>query len=76
MILDERARETYAERTRWLDIRRTKQMVRYNLNFSRAVKTVAAMSNAEGEIKWYKPIPQQEIDNNIGISTADQNPGY
>lgn len=76
MILDERARETYAERTRWLDIRRTKQMVRYNLNFSRAVKTVAAMSNAEGEIKWYKPIPQKEIQNNIGISDEDQNPGY
>ncbi|MDE6548679.1 MAG: RagB/SusD family nutrient uptake outer membrane protein [Muribaculaceae bacterium] len=76
LVLDERARECYAERTRYFDLRRTKQLVRYNLEFSRFMKTVADMSNAAGEIKWYRPIPQAEIDSNKGISTADQNPGY
>ncbi len=76
LILDERARECYAERTRYFDLRRTKQLVRYNLEFSRFMNTVAKMSNAQGEIKWYRPIPQDEIDNNVGISREDQNPGY
>lgn len=76
LVLDERARECYAERTRYFDLRRTKQLVRYNLEFSRFMKTVGDMSNAEGEIKWYRPIPQAEIDSNKGISSEDQNPGY
>ncbi|MDE6521813.1 MAG: RagB/SusD family nutrient uptake outer membrane protein [Muribaculaceae bacterium] len=76
LILDERARECYAERTRYFDLRRTKQLVRYNLEFSRFIKNVSAMSNAAGEIKWYRPIPQDEIDSNKAISSADQNPGY
>ena len=76
LILDERARECYAERTRYFDLRRTKQLVRYNLEFSRFMKTVADMSNAQGEIKWYRPIPQTEIDNNTALTSADQNPGY
>lgn len=76
LVLDERARECYAERTRYFDLRRTKQLVRYNLEFSRFMKTVANMSNTKGEIKWYRPIPQSEIDSNMGISSADQNPGY
>lgn len=76
LILDERARECYAERTRYFDLRRTKQLVRYNIEFSRFMKSVADMSNAQGEIKWFRPIPQAEIDSNKGISSADQNPGY
>lgn len=76
LVLDERARECYAERTRYFDLRRTKQLVRYNLEFSRFMKTVADMSNADGQIKWYRPIPQAEIDNNTAITNADQNPGY
>lgn len=76
LILDERARECYAERTRYFDLRRTKQLVRYNLEFSRFMKNVGAMSNAAGEIKWYRPIPQFEIDCNKAITSADQNPGY
>ncbi|MDE6480695.1 MAG: RagB/SusD family nutrient uptake outer membrane protein [Muribaculaceae bacterium] len=76
LVLDERARECYAERTRFYDLRRTKQLVRYNLEFSRFIKNVSQMSNAEGQIKWYRPIPQAEIDSNVGISSADQNPGY
>ena len=76
LVLDERARECYAERTRYFDLRRTKQLVRYNLEFSRFMKTVEDMSNAQGEIKWYRPIPQAEIDNNTAITNADQNPGY
>ncbi|MCH5240998.1 MAG: RagB/SusD family nutrient uptake outer membrane protein [Muribaculaceae bacterium] len=76
LVLDERARECYAERNRYFDLRRTRQLVRYNLEFSRFMKTVADMSNAQGEIKWYRPIPQAEIDNNTAISITDQNPGY
>ena len=76
LVLDERARECYAERTRYFDLRRTKQLVRYNLEFSRFMDEVSKMANAQGEIKWYRPIPQAEIDNNTAISSADQNPGY
>ena len=76
LVLDERARECYAERTRYFDLRRTKQLVRYNLEFSRFIKSVSNMSNAHGEIKWYRPIPQAEIDSNTAMTNADQNPGY
>lgn len=76
LILDERAREMYAERTRFHDLRRTKQLVRYNLEFSRFIKDVSRMSNAAGEIKWYRPIPQDEINANAALTNEDQNPGY
>lgn len=75
-ILDEYAREMYAERTRWYDLRRTKQLVRYNLAFSRSIRSVEQMSNAKGEVKWYRPIPLDEISNNTALTEADQNPGY
>lgn len=76
LVLDERARECYAERTRYYDLRRTKQLVRYNLEFSRFMNEVSKMCNAQGQIKWYRPIPQKEIDNNTALTSADQNPGY
>ena len=76
LVLDERARECYAERTRYFDLRRTKQLVRYNLEFSRFMNEVSKMANAQGQIKWYRPIPQAEIDNNTALTNADQNPGY
>lgn len=76
LLLDERARELYAEHSRWEDLRRTKQLVRYCLAFNRNVNTVADMSSPSGEIRWYRPIPQNEIENNTGMTVADQNPGY
>lgn len=76
LVLDELARECYAERTRFADLRRTKQLVRYNMAFSRGLHSVSEMSNSQGEIKWYRPIPQAEIDANTGMTIEDQNPGY
>ena len=76
LILDERARELYAEGHRWMDLRRTKQLVRYNVQFSEYISDAAAMANNKGEIKWYRPIPTNEISANTGISQEDQNPGY
>lgn len=76
LILDERARELYAERNRWFDIKRTKQLVRYNLAFARSISDRSQMCNAKGEVKWLRPIPEKEIDTNLAISVADQNPGY
>lgn len=76
LILDERARELYAERQRWMDLRRTKQLVRYNVEFNNYIATASAMCNAKGEYKWLRPIPALEISSNTGITTADQNPGY
>lgn len=76
LILDERARELYAERTRWFDLKRTKQLVRYNLAFARAINSRSQMCNSKGEVKWLRPIPQNEINYNLELSVADQNPGY
>lgn len=75
VILDERARELYAEGYRWMDLRRTKQLVRYNVEFNEYVTSVSDMEGA-GQIKWYRPIPANEISANTGISVSDQNPGY
>lgn len=76
LILDERARELYAEGHRWMDLRRTKQLVRYNVEFSPYIANASAMANNQGEIKWYRPIPTNEISTNTGITNEDQNPGY
>ena len=77
VILDERARELYAENYRWMDLRRTKQLVRYNIAFNSYVTSVDAMKG-NGEIKWYRPIPQDEINTNTALMNDPnaQNPGY
>ncbi len=76
VILDERARELFGEnQSRWADLRRTKQLVRYNLEFNEYV-SLADMTGADGQIKWLRPIPAAEISTNTGISEDDQNPGY
>ena len=76
LILDERARELYAETTRWVDLRRTRQLVRYAIAFNDGVSSVSDMANAYGEIKWLRPIPASEIATNTRITKKDQNPGY
>lgn len=76
VILDERARELWAETTRWVDLRRTRQLVKYNIQFNSEISTADDMSNVRGEVKWYKPIPSSEIATNTAISDDDQNPGY
>ncbi len=77
LILDERARELYAERCRWDDLRRTKQLVRYCIAYNRNVNSVADMTGADGEIKWLRPIPAAEFNSNTALSVdVDQNPGY
>ena len=77
LILDERARELYAEGHRWMDLRRTKQLVRYNVEFSPYVTTARAMQDVSGNgYKLYRPIPANEIEMNTAMTSADQNPGY
>lgn len=71
LILDERARELYAEGHRWMDLRRTKQLLRYTNIFNYEIAGAA-----ETRVKWYRPIPQAEINANEAISEADQNAGY
>lgn len=74
IILDERAREMYAENNRWEDLKRTKQLVRYNIAFNNSVSSISDMSNNSGEVKWLRPIPADEIAANPGIT--EQNAGY
>ena len=76
LILDERARELYAERTRWLDLKRTKQLVKYNVAFSRTITDRSQMVGPDGEVKWLRPIPSNEIGSNTALSPEDQNKGY
>lgn len=69
VILDERARELYGEGHRWMDLRRTRQLARYNVAFSEYVSDAS-------KIKWLRPIPANEIESNTGMTKEDQNPGY
>ena len=75
-ILDERGRELYAENERWMDLRRTKQLVRYNIEFNPKVGTLLDMSGDGANAKLYRPLPQAEINSNEAITAADQNLGY
>lgn len=74
VILDERMRETLGEYYRWMDLRRTHQLVRYNTTYCGL--SVANMTGNDGLIKWLRPIPENEIQINSGITAADQNPGF
>ena len=78
VILDERARELYAEGYRWMDLRRTKQLVRYNVEFNVYVPNARAMMDVTGtDYKLYRPIPSDEIEMNTAMDKeSDQNPGY
>ena len=75
-ILDERARELYAENERWMDLRRTKQLVRYNIEFNSKISSLQDMSDDGEHAKLYRPIPQAEINANEALTAADQNLGY
>ena len=76
LLLDERARELFAETTRWIDLRRTRQLVRYNVAFNVNVSSIADMSDVHGNVRWLRPIPAAEIATNTGMTEEDQNPGY
>ena len=77
VILDERARELYAEGQRWMDLRRTKQLVRYNVEFNPYISSAKAMMDVNGTAyKLYRPIPANEIEMNTAMDKSSQNPGY
>ncbi|MDE6078557.1 MAG: RagB/SusD family nutrient uptake outer membrane protein [Duncaniella sp.] len=76
LILDEYARECYAEQHRYFELRRTKQLVRYNIEFSRNVSSPADMQNLKGEYKLLRPFPEEVFNNNTAVSIDQQNPGY
>ena len=76
LLLDERARETYAQKLRWADLRRTKQLIRYNVEFNSQITSASNMKGTDGLFKFYRPIPQAESENNNAISASDQNEGY
>lgn len=72
VILDERMRETLGEYYRWIDLRRTHQLVRYNVAYNDL--TAANMIGNDGNFKLLRPIPTNELQINTGIN--EQNPGY
>lgn len=76
VILDERARELYGQQLRWMDLRRTKQLVRYNVAYNMYISSVSDMTGPDGNIRWLRPLPAAAINGNNSLSTADQNPGY
>lgn len=77
VVLDERAREMYAQKTRYIDLRRTKQLLRYNAAFNEHLTDgLNSMKGIDGKYKWLRPIPSATISSNTAISEADQNPGY
>ena len=76
VILDERARELYGQQLRWMDLRRTRQLVRYNIEFNDEISSVSDMTGTDGNIKWLRPIPEDAISGNNSLTDEDQNPGY
>ena len=68
-ILLERAKEFVMEGKRWYDLLRTGK----TLEVIRAAGPSKAAIQ-EKHLKW--PIPSEEIDNNEGMTQADQNPGW
>ena len=76
LILDERGRELYAENERWMDLRRTKQLVRYNIEFNPRIAALLDMSGDGANAKLYRPIPQAEINANDALTVENQNLGY
>ena len=76
VILDERARELCGEYYRWMDLRRTKRLISYNIEFASGVTSIEQFRGPDGKLKWFRPFPQDEIYANEALTNADQNPGY
>lgn len=76
VILDERARELCGEYYRWMDLRRTRKLIPYNVADNPAVSSAEDFKGADGKYRMYRPFPQAEINLNEAISAADQNDGY
>lgn len=76
VILDERARELCGEYYRWMDLRRTKRLIDYNVKYNSGVTSADQMKGADGKYRWYRPFPQDEINLNDAITDEDQNDGY
>lgn len=76
VILDERARELCGEYYRWMDLRRTKKLIDYNVKYNSGVTSASMMMGKDGQYRWFRPFPQDEIDLNDAISSDDQTPGY
>lgn len=76
VILDERARELCGEYYRWMDLRRTKRLINYNVEFASGITSKDQFIGPDGQYKWFRPFPQDEIYANGAITEADQNPGY
>ena len=77
VILDERARELCGEYYRWMDLRRTKRLIDYNVKYNSGLNgDKSNFVGPDGQYRWFRPFPQDEINLNDGITDADQTPGY
>jgi len=71
-IMQERRVELFTEGHRWFDLKRTGLA---DAVISVKPSTVANWATVQSYYKLW-PIPQDELDANNAINTADQNPGY
>lgn len=76
VILDERARELCGEYYRWMDLRRTKKLIEYNVKYNSGVTSADDFKGPDGQYRWFRPFPLDEINLNDAITNADQTPGY
>ena len=76
VILDERARELCGEYYRWMDLRRTKKLIEYNVKYNSGVASADDFMGPDGHYRWFRPFPADEINLNDAIDHSDQTPGY
>ena len=59
-----------------MDLRRTKKLIEYNVKYNSGVTSADDFKGPDGQYRWFRPFPLDEINLNDAVTNADQTPGY